>query len=201
MRRRHELPFGAEPAAGGVSFRLWAPRAEAVSLQLEGAIPRVLPMGREAEGWFALTTGLARPGTRYRYIVDGTAFPDPASRRQPEGVHGPSEVVDPEAYEWTDLAWRGRAWEEIVIYELHLGTFSETGDFAGAARHLDHLCRLGVTAVELMPIAEFPGARNWGYDGAFPYAPSSRYGSPRGAEGAGRSLSRPRPRRAARCRL
>ena len=180
MRRRHELPFSAEPAAGGVSFRLWAPRAEAVSLQLEGAIPRVLPMGREAEGWFALTTGLARPGSRYRYIVDGTAFPDPASRRQPEGVHGPSEVEDPEAYEWTDLAWRGRAWEEIVIYELHLGTFSQTGDFAGAVRHLDHLCRLGVTAVELMPIAEFPGARNWGYDGAFPYAPSSRYGSPQG---------------------
>ena len=180
MRRRHELPFSAEPAAGGVSFRLWAPRAEAVSLQLEGAIPRVLPMGREAEGWFALTTGLARPGSRYRYIVDGTAFPDPASRRQPEGVHGPSEVEDPEAYEWTDLAWRGRAWEELVIYELHLGTFSQTGDFAGAVRHLDHLCRLGVTAVELMPIAEFPGARNWGYDGAFPYAPSSRYGSPQG---------------------
>ena len=158
-------------------------------------------MGREAEGWFALTTGLARPGSRYRYVVDGTAFPDPASRRQPEGVHGPSEVEDPEAYEWTDLAWRGRAWEELVLYELHLGTFSETGDFAGAARHLDHLRRLGVTAVELMPIAEFPGARNWGYDGAFPYAPSSRYGSPQGAEGAGRSLSRPRPRRAPRCRL
>ena len=180
MRRRHEMPFSAEPAAGGVSFRLWAPRAEAVSLRLEGAIPRVLPMGREAEGWFALTTGLARPGSRYRYIVDGTAFPDPASRRQPEGVHGPSEVEDPEAYEWADLAWRGRAWEELVIYELHLGTFSETGDFAGAVPHLDHLYRLGVTAVELMPIAEFPGARNWGYDGAFPYAPSSRYGSPQG---------------------
>ncbi len=178
MRRRHELPYGAELSPAGVSFRLWAPRAGAVSLQLEGARPRVLPMDREAEGWFALTTGLAGPGSRYRYLVDGMAFPDPASRRQPDGVHGPSEVEDPEAYEWTDLAWRGRAWEEIVLYELHLGTFSETGDFAGAAPHLDHLCRLGVTAVELMPIAEFPGARNWGYDGAFPYAPSSRYGSP-----------------------
>lgn len=179
MRRRHELPFGAElSAAGGVSFRLWAPRAAAVSLQLDEATPSVLPMGCEAEGWFTLKTGHARPGSRYRYIVDGDAFPDPASRRQPDGVHGPSEVVDPEAYEWTDLAWPGRAWEELVIYELHLGAFSQTGDFAGAVPHLDHLRRLGITAVELMPIAEFPGARNWGYDGAFPYAPSSRYGSP-----------------------
>ena len=178
MRRRHKLPFGAEPVAGGVSFRLWAPRAAAVSLQLEGATPRVVPMRREAEGWFALTTGLARPGSLYRYLVDGAALPDPASRRQPEGVHGPSQVEDPETYEWTDIAWSGRAWEELVIYELHLGAFSLTGDFAGAAPHLDHLRRLGVTAVELMPIAEFPGARNWGYDGAFPYAPSSRYGSP-----------------------
>jgi malto-oligosyltrehalose trehalohydrolase len=178
MRRRHELPFGAEPAPGGVRFRLWAPRAKAVSLQFEHGAPTLLSMAPEAEGWFALTTALARSGTRYRYVVDGKAFPDPASRRQPEGVHGPSEVVDPEAYEWSDLGWRGRPWEEIVLYELHVGTFSETGDFAGAARHLDHLCRLGVTAVELMPIAEFPGARNWGYDGVFPYAPSSRYGRP-----------------------
>ncbi len=135
-------------------------------------------MVREDEGWWVLTTATARPGSRYRYVVDGSAFPDPASRRQPEGVHGPSEVVDPEAYEWNDLDWRGRRWEEIVLYELHLGTFSETGDFDGAMRHLDHLCRLGATAVELMPIAEFPGERNWGYDGVFPYAPSSRYGRP-----------------------
>lgn len=178
MRRRHELSFGAEPASGGVRFHLWAPRAKAVSLQIDGSSPSVVPMVREAEGWFALTTALAVPGTRYRYLVDGKAFPDPASRRQPEGVHGPSEVVDPEAYDWSDAGWCGRRWEEIVLYELHLGTFSETGDFAGAARHLDHLCRLGITAVELMPIAEFPGGRNWGYDGAFPYSPSSRYGSP-----------------------
>ncbi len=178
MHRRHELPFGAEPGAGGVRFRLWAPRAQAVSLQLEGASPAVVPMAGEGEGWFALTTALAAPGTRYRYLVDGSAVPDPASRRQPEGVHGPSEVVDPQAYGWSDFGWRGRRWEEIVLYELHLGSFSETGDFAGAARHLDHLCRLGATAVELMPVAEFPGARNWGYDGTFLYAPSSRYGRP-----------------------
>ena len=125
-----------------------------------------------------MTTAAARPGTRYRYVVDGNPFPDPASRRQPEGVHGPSEVVDPNAYKWSDDDWPGRAWEEIVLYELHLGTFTDSGDCTGAVRHLDHLCRLGVTAVELMPIGEFPGGRNWGYDGVFPYAPSSRYGRP-----------------------
>ena len=109
-----------------------------------------------------------------------TATPIPIRHRAAslKGVHGPSEVVDPNAYNWSDDDWPGRAWEEIVLYELHLGTFSESGDFAGAVRHLDHLCRLGVTAVELMPIAEFPGQRNWGYDGVFPYAPSSRYGRP-----------------------
>ena len=178
MRRRHELPLGAEATPGGVRFRLWAPRAEAVSLHLEGSRPSTVPMVCEGEGWWVLTTATARPGSRYRYVVDGSAFPDPASRRQPEGVHGSSEVVDPEAYEWNDLGWRGRRWEEIVLYELHLGAFSETGDFDGAVRHLDHLCRLGATAVELMPIGEFPGERNWGYDGVFPYAPSSRYGRP-----------------------
>ncbi|HEY3912472.1 MAG TPA: malto-oligosyltrehalose trehalohydrolase [Stellaceae bacterium] len=178
MRRRHELPFGAELVAGGVRFRLWAPRAKAASLQLEGQPPRIVAMERQAEGWFALTTDLARAGTRYRYLVDGASFPDPASRCQPEGVHGSSEVVDPAAHDWHDDGWGGRPWEEIVLYELHLGAFSETGDFGGAARHLDHLCRLGVSAVELMPIAEFPGSRNWGYDGAFLYAPSSRYGRP-----------------------
>jgi maltooligosyltrehalose trehalohydrolase len=178
MRRRHELPFGATPVADGVRFRLWAPRARAVSLRLESPSANMVSMVCEGEGWWALTTELAEPGARYRYVVDGGSFPDPASRCQPEGVHGPSQVVDPESHGWRDFGWRGRPWEEIVLYELHLGTFSETGDFAGAARHLDHLCRLGVTAVELMPIAEFPGARNWGYDGVFLYAPSSRYGRP-----------------------
>jgi malto-oligosyltrehalose trehalohydrolase len=145
---------------------------------LETEVAATLPMTAEGGGWFALTTGRAGPGTRYRYVVDGHAYPDPASRRQPEGVHGPSEVVDPRAYRWTDEAWRGRRWEEIVIYELHLGTFSESGDFAGAIAHLDHVRALGATAIELMPIAEFPGARDWGYDGTQLYAPSSRYGPP-----------------------
>ena len=178
MRRHHELPFGAEATADGVRFRLWAPSASAVSLRIEDAALLAIPMAHEEDGWFTLTTAVARPGTRYRYIVDGRAVPDPASRRQPAGVHGPSEVVDPAEYLWSDLGWYGRRWEEIVFYELHVGTFSETGDFAGAIRHLDHIQKLGATAVELMPIAEFPGGRNWGYDGVFLYAPASRYGAP-----------------------
>jgi malto-oligosyltrehalose trehalohydrolase len=176
MHRHHELPFGAEPLAAGVRFRLWAPRANAVSLLLEEGSR--IPMDSEPGGWFRLTTAAARPGARYRYLVDGQAFPDPGSRYQPEGVHGPSEVVDPEGYDWCDLGWRGRLWDEIVLYELHLGTFSNSGDFAGAVRHLDHIVELGATAVELMPIAEFPGRRDWGYDGVFLYAPASTYGRP-----------------------
>jgi malto-oligosyltrehalose trehalohydrolase len=178
MRRRHELPCGAELTSGGVRFRLWAPRAQTVLLRLEPAEQGGIAMSREPGGWFSLSTTAARAGARYRYVVDGAAYPDPASRYQPEGVHGPSEVVDPTAYEWTDAAWRGRPWEEIVVYELHLGTFSESGDYAGAIEHLDHLVELGATAVELMPLAAFPGGRDWGYDGVFLYAPAAQYGPP-----------------------
>jgi malto-oligosyltrehalose trehalohydrolase len=176
MKRHHELPFGAELVAEGVRFRLWAPRASAVALRLEGKAD--LPMRAEGEGWFGLTTDAARAGSRYRYVIGGEAVPDPASRYQPEDAHGPSEVVDPKAYDWRDAAWHGRRWEEIVLYELHTGTFSESGDFAGIERHLDHLVRLGATAVELMPVADFPGKRNWGYDGVLLFAPDSSYGRP-----------------------
>ena len=176
MRRHHELPFGAELTGGGVRFRLWAPRARDVALVLEddGAIP----MPAEPDGWFSVTTDRAGAGSRYRWEVDGQFFPDPASRYQPAGVHGASEVIDPSAYRWRDARWRGRPSHELVIYELHVGTFSERGDFAGVMSHLDHLGELGVTAIELMPIAEFPGRRNWGYDGVQWFAPSSRYGRP-----------------------
>jgi malto-oligosyltrehalose trehalohydrolase len=184
MRRHHPLPFGAElvpeegpgDAPGGVRFRLWAPRARGVALVL-GQGER-LPMLREPQGWWSIATDRAGPGTRYRYRVDGRDYPDPASRWQPDGVHGASEVVDPGAYRWSDTGWRGRPWEEIVIYELHLGTFSDSGDCAGAIAHLDALVALGVTAIELMPIAQFPGRRNWGYDGVQLYAPSVAYGRP-----------------------
>jgi len=176
MRRHRELPFGAELVREGVRFRLWAPQAQSVALRLED--PGELPMARAGGGWFELTTAAARAGSRYRYVVDGQAVPDPASRHQPEDVHGPSEIIDPRGYDWRDADWRGRRWEEIVLYELHTGTFSERGDFAGVERHLDHLVSLGVTAIELMPVADFPGKRNWGYDGVLIFAPDSRYGRP-----------------------
>jgi malto-oligosyltrehalose trehalohydrolase len=178
MRRCHELPFGAQPVANGVCFRLWAPDARQVSVRFEEDAPAALPMTAKGAGWFSLVTDRARPGTRYRYVVDGTAFPDPASRHQPQGVHGPSEVVDPSAYRWSDDAWGGRRWEEIVVYELHVGTFSPSGDFAGVEDRLDHVRGLGATAVELMPVADFPGARNWGYDGVQLFAPARCYGRP-----------------------
>jgi malto-oligosyltrehalose trehalohydrolase len=178
MRRHHKLLFGAEPAAEGVRFRLWAPSAREVSLRLEDAGPRAIPMVARPSGWFSLTTATAGLGTRYRYVVDGNAVPDPASRYQPEGVHGPSQVVDPREHSWSDFGWRGRSWEELIFYELHVGTFSETGDFAGLTRHLDHIRELGATAIELMPVAEFPGRRDWGYNGVFIYAPASQYGGP-----------------------
>ncbi len=176
MRRHHELPFGAELVAGGVRFRLWAPRARSVALRLDGVGD--LPMVREEGGWFVLTTEAAAAGSRYRFVVDGMAVPDPASRHQAEDVHGASEVIDPRSYEWRDAAWPGRKWEEIVLYELHTGSFSERGDFAGIGSRLDHLVALGVTAVELMPIADFPGRRNWGYDGVLLFAPDAHYGRP-----------------------
>ena len=117
---------------------------------------------QEPDGWWSVTTDRAAAGSRYRYRVDGGDYPDPASRYQPDGVHGASEVIDPGAYRWSDTGWRGRPWEEMVIYELHLGTFSESGDFAGAISRLDDLVELGVTAIELMPIARVSGAAQLG---------------------------------------
>jgi malto-oligosyltrehalose trehalohydrolase len=178
MRRHHALPFGAEPIEGGVRFRLWAPTAERVDCLIECGESRRLPMVPQEGGWFTLTTDAARPGTLYRYAVGDAVVPDPTSRFQPADVGGPSEVIDPAAYEWHDDSWAGRPWEEVVLYELHVGAFTAAGDYAGIERHLDHLAELGVTAVELMPIADFPGRRNWGYDGVLPFAPDHRYGRP-----------------------
>ena len=136
-------------------------------------------MRAEEDGWFRTEVSDAGPGSRYRYRIDDDFLvPDPASRFQPESVHGPSEVIDPSTFEWTDEQWRGRAWEEAVLYELHVGAFTKRGDFTGVAQHLDHLVDLGVTAVELMPVAECPGEFNWGYDGVFPFAPERCYGRP-----------------------
>ena len=178
--RRHAMPFGAEPGPGGVRFRLWAPGCGRVDLCLaDGAAERLLPMAAAGGGWFELDVPDAHAGARYRFEVDGgLRVPDPASRFNPDDVHAASEVIDPAAYAWQDREWRGRPWEEAVVYELHVGTFSPEGSFAGVAQRLDYLAGLGVTAIELMPVADFPGARNWGYDGVLPFAPDSRYGRP-----------------------
>ena len=177
MTRTH--PFlGALPERGGVRFRLWAPVARRVDVVSESG-EVLAPMHDVGRGVFEVVLVGAEPGLLYRYRVDGrTAYPDPASRFQPQGVHGPSMVVDPARYRWRDGEWLGVAREDLVFYELHIGTFTPEGTFAGARRRLPYLKELGVTAVELMPVAEFPGRWNWGYDGAALFAPARAYGTP-----------------------
>ena len=136
-------------------------------------------MAPEAGGWYGITTQLAGRGFYYQYRINGKHYvPDPASRYQPLDVNGSSQVVDPETWQWQDHAWKGLPWEDAVFYELHVGTFSEEGTFTGVKHRLDYLADLGVTAIQLMPIADFPGRHNWGYDGVLPFAPDSRYGTP-----------------------
>ena len=202
MKRGHHMPFGAECREdGSVRFRLWAPEAHQVELRLQGQVHlspakqrtsaasgRVSPQQPTSpplwlasidKGWFELITDQAGPGSLYKFLIDGTnAVPDPSSRFQPQDVHGPSEMIDPAGFRWSDDDWRGRPWEEAVIYELHVGTFSPEGTFAAVQQRLDYLADLGITAVELMPLADFPGSRNWGYDGVLLYAPDSSYGRP-----------------------
>jgi malto-oligosyltrehalose trehalohydrolase len=178
-RRAHSMPFGAEIVGPGrVRFRLWAPDHDRIRVVLgDGA--ETLAMERAAGGWHELVTARARAGTRYRFLLpDGLRVPDPASRWQPDDVHGPSMVVDPLAYAWSDAGWHGRPWHEAVMYELHVGAFTPPGTFRAAVDRLEHLVRLGVTALEIMPVADFAGRRNWGYDGVLPFAPDSSYGTP-----------------------
>ena len=175
-RFAQELTWGATLLAPGgdrTRFRLWAPDAPEVALELEGRSP--LPMRAEGGGWFALEAP-AGAGARYRFRVSpGLAVPDPASRLQAGDVHDASVVLDPRAYAWRHPGWRGRPWHEAVVYELHAGCM---GGFDGVRAALPRLRDLGATAVELMPIADFPGRRNWGYDGVLPYAPDASYGPP-----------------------
>lgn len=180
MNSSHGMPFGAEVRAdGSVRFRLWAPKAQEVDLLLENGEPRSLSLPRRENGWFELNTCEAAAGSLYRFQIDGNIkVPDPASRFQPNDVHGPSQVVSPSKFLWNDDQWRGRRWEEAVIYELHVGTFTPEGTFRGVEQKLDYLRDLGVTAIELMPLADFPGKRNWGYDGVLLFAPDSSYGHP-----------------------
>jgi malto-oligosyltrehalose trehalohydrolase len=166
----------------GVLFRLWAPQASQVDLCLTVAPDQTLkvaPMAREENGWFSHRQPAAKAGDLYQFLINGKLMvPDPASRWQAQGIHGPSVVCDPAAYHWDDSAWRGRPWEETVVYELHVGTFSPQGNFKGVTERLDYLVDLGITAIELMPVSQFPGQFNWGYDGALIFAPCNSYGRP-----------------------
>ncbi|GAA4351738.1 malto-oligosyltrehalose trehalohydrolase [Variovorax defluvii] len=178
MKHAHPSPFGATvlPSPGGVHFALWAPTAPQVVLE-HGPTPH--PMLRNEEGWHHLTLPEAAPGDPYRFrLPDGLRIPDPASRYNPDDVHGPSVVIDPRQYDWQHDTWRGRPWEEAVIYELHVGCFTPEGTFSAAAKRLQDLASLGITAIELMPLADFPGQRNWGYDGVLQFAPDASYGTP-----------------------
>jgi len=168
--------FGAQILPqGGVRFRLWAPSQAEMTVECRGTTQA---MRSRVGGWHECVIDDARAGDRYVFVLpDGRRLPDPASRFQPEEVHGASEVVDTAAFQW-QVDWRGRRWEEVVLYELHVGTFTSRGTFDAAIDRLDHLAGLGVTAVEIMPVADFPGRRNWGYDGVYLYAPDASYGRP-----------------------
>jgi malto-oligosyltrehalose trehalohydrolase len=174
------MPFGAQLTADGVRFRIWAPAARRMEVMLQAdGVERALAMEALPGGWFEVLSREARAGSLYRFRIDGELqVADPASRFNPQDAQGPSAVVDPCAFAWPDGAWRGRPWHEAVIYELHVGAFSAAGSFAGVEQQLDYLAELGITVIELMPIADFPGARGWGYDAVLPYAPDAAYGTP-----------------------
>lgn len=167
---------------GRTAFRVWAPQRDEVAVHIMHPDERIVPLQRATSGYFEGIVDDCPAGTRYYYRLDGTLDrPDPASRHQPQGVHGPSEVVAPFT-DWTDQAWSGLPLEDCVIYELHVGTFTEEGTFDAIIPHLDRLADLGVTVVELMPVAQFPGGRNWGYDGVLPFAVQDTYGGPHGLD-------------------
>ena len=181
MKRHHHMPFGAElNGRGTVRFQLWAPGASTVRLDLTlGRGPMQILMPATGEGWFTLALDAIPTGTPYSFRIDDRIdVPDPASRYNPRDVHAPSVVIDPHGFEWPDQDWRGRPWEEAAIYELHIGAFTPQGTFDSAIERLDYLVNLGVTAIEIMPVADFPGRRNWGYDGVLQFAPDASYGSP-----------------------
>lgn len=174
------MPFGTRITEDGrVNFRLWAPGADKVELCLQTCTPELrLPMATEGDGWYVTTTSFASSEFYYQYLIDGEHYvPDPASRYQARDINGPCQIVDPESWQWQDGDWKGLPWENAIFYELHVGTFSEEGTFAGVKSRLNHLLDLGVTAIQLMSIAEFPGQHNWGYDGVLLFAPDSSYGT------------------------
>jgi maltooligosyltrehalose trehalohydrolase len=186
MNRQHQqgparLPIGAEPVpGGGATFRVWAPKRRQVEVILEGdGHTAAFKLAREDDGYFAGVIDAAGTGSHYRFLLDGEGpFPDPASRFQPDGPHGPSQVIDAAAFAWTDHAWQGIEPDRRILYEMHIGTYTPEGTWAAAARHLPALAELGVTLLEIMPVADFAGRFGWGYDGVHLFAPTRLYGEP-----------------------
>jgi len=180
------LRFGASVRSGySVEFRVWAPNLTSLAVRVmggnEGEPSRTIPMRQSSDSEFVATVPQVGAGADYVYVLDGERErPDPVSRWQPGGVHAPSRVVDPASFRWSDQGWSGIPLRDFIIYELHTGTFTRDGTFAGVIARLPYLRDLGVTAIEIMPVAEVPGNRNWGYDGASLYAPQSSYGGPTG---------------------
>jgi len=165
---------------GRCRFRVWAPLCKKLELHIVGPEDFVIQMEPKQLGYHTAVLEGLKPGTRYKYrLENGKEFPDPVSRYQPEGVHGPSEVIDPD-FPWKDDRWFGLPIENYIIYELHVGTFTPEGTFEAVIPHLDQLKGTGVTAIEIMPVAQFPGNRNWGYDGVYPFAVQNSYGGPSG---------------------
>ena len=183
MDESWRLDIGASLIGPGrVRFRVWAPFARHVAVELVSQGQATVPMQPTPGGYFEATIEDVDPRARYRYVLDGNKTrPDPASRFQPDGVHGPSAVVDPDCFTWTDGGWRGLPMNDLIIYELHVGTFTKEGTFDAIIPQLSYLRdTVGITAVELMPVAQFPGRRNWGYDGTYPFAVQASYGGPQG---------------------
>ncbi|MCK7554323.1 malto-oligosyltrehalose trehalohydrolase [Chitinophaga sedimenti] len=166
---------------GSCTFRVWAPYRKQVALVITAPVKEQLPMQRDEQGYWSYTLPGCPSALRYHYLLDGELHrPDPASRHQPDGVHGESAVVDTGSFNWTDISWKGLPLKDMLLYELHTGTFTAAGDFDGVIDRLDDLLHLGVNTIEIMPVAQFPGTRNWGYDGVYPFAVQHSYGGPRG---------------------
>ena len=181
LNNQRLLVLGAMPNTEGTAFIIWAPKAKRVDVCIQKNNDKVLivPLSQNSQGYWCVFVPEVTSGDCYEYRVNNKGvLPDPASRYQPQGVHGPSEVIDPTAYPWSDDQWKGISPESLIIYELHVGTFTLQGTFEEARKKLEYLSGLGVTAVELMPIADFSGDRNWGYDGISLYSPARCYGRP-----------------------
>jgi maltooligosyltrehalose trehalohydrolase len=177
-----KVSLGATPlSAGRWQFLLWAPKSERLELHLLRPREQIIPMQLEDRGYRRLVVDDIEPGSQYVFrLHGGRELPDPASRFQPEGVHGPSELLDANAFSWSDQSWAGCPLQDYVIYELHVGTYTPEGTFEAIIPHLEELAELGITAIEIMPVAQYPGNRNWGYDGVYPFAAQNSYGGPDG---------------------